>query len=158
MRAPSGDQTAGEYAFLLNVKRVRRSPARSSIQRSPGTLYGASFATARSPFGDNTIPIKFELTDQSGRNLSSRRIDVQALCVVPTPASNTDPCSNAPAGFNWTRGTPYVASLGPDSRYQVNVKTKGLDAGKTYQLLFRAAGEPNTIYHADANAAFTLSR
>lgn len=106
----------------------------------------------------STIPVKFDLTDQSGLNLSSRRIEVQALCVVPTPVSDTDPCSAAPAGFNWTRGTPYVASLGPDSRYQLNVKTKGLDAGKTYQLLFRAAGEPNTIYHADAKATFTLSR
>jgi len=30
-----------------------RAPA-ASIQRSPGTLYGASFATARVPSGDNT--------------------------------------------------------------------------------------------------------
>jgi hypothetical protein len=106
----------------------------------------------------STIPIKFGLTDQAGLNLSSGRIQVQALCVVPTPVSDIDPCSHAPAGFNWTLRTPYVASLGPDSRYQFNVKTKGLEAGRTYQLLFRAAGEPNTIYHADAKITFTMSR
>lgn len=106
----------------------------------------------------STIPVKFELTNQSGQNLSSRRIEVQALCVVPTPVPDIDPCSTAPAGFDWTLRTPHVALLGPDSRYQFNVKTKGLDAGKTYQLLFRASGEPNTIYHADAKVTFTMSR
>lgn len=122
--------------------------------------YGAGLVSK--PRDQNTagsmIPIKFELTDQSGRNLSSRGIDVRALCVVPTPVSDIDPCSNAPAGFNWTRGTTYMATLGPDSRYQFNVKTKGLETGTSYQLLFRASGEPTTIYHADAKVTFTMSR
>src|SRR5687767_5441221 len=54
MRAPSGDQTPGEYASFLNVRRVSRPLAKSSVERSPGALYGVSFTTPRMPFGDIT--------------------------------------------------------------------------------------------------------
>jgi hypothetical protein len=43
----------------------------------------------------------------------------------------------------------------------LNVKTTGLavgTGGETYQLLFRATGEPPTVYHGEAGVAFELTR
>jgi hypothetical protein len=39
-----------------------------------------------------------------------------------------------------------------------DLKTTGLTAGKTYQVLFRLAGEDSGSYHADENATFTLTK
>lgn len=49
------------------------------------------------------------------------------------------------------------------SGYQFDVKTTGLAIGQTYQLLFRAAPpqyleEALGIFHADANATFTITK
>src|SRR5437868_11652808 len=100
MRLPSADHTAGEYTSFLNVKRVRPPLARSSIQRSPGTLYGESFAMARVPSGDNTTRPSVPGGPDVLRVLPCR--STQASWKVPgaavvrythTPASDT---ANAP--------------------------------------------------------------
>jgi hypothetical protein len=97
--------------------------------------------------------------------------------VVPTPIDSTDPCAAAAPGFDWTDGTPryfrylpmrgrgghykYLPMRGRGGSYMLNVKTTGLDVGpggETYQLLFRATGEPATVYHGEAGVTFELRK
>jgi hypothetical protein len=118
----------------------------------------------KSPVNGNVgsiVPIKLELTDAAGKNLTSSGLTVQALCVVAAPASGANPCAPAPAGFNWTTGSvqsfSYLSTLATGGGYQYNVKTTGLKSGTTYQLLFRVAGEDAGSYHVDGGATFTLS-
>jgi hypothetical protein len=104
----------------------------------------------------STVPVKIELINGTGQNLSSSSIGVNALCVVVQGAKD---CSGTPA-ISYGSGSPFtfMSSLDTGAGYQLNVKTAGLTAGMTYQLLFRAAGEDSGSYHADANAAFTLTK
>jgi hypothetical protein len=125
----------------------------------------------------STIPIKIALMNFAGENLSASDLQVQALCVVPTPIDSTDPCAAAAPGFDWTDGTPryfrylpmrgrgghykYLPMRGRGGSYMLNVKTTGLDVGpggETYQLLFRATGEPATVYHGEAGVTFELRK
>jgi hypothetical protein len=107
----------------------------------------------------SSVPIKIELVNYAGTNLSSSTVAVQALCVVVSGAKD---CSNALSGFNWTSGTPqyftYMSSLAPGGGYQLNVKSTNLTAGTTYQVLLLAQGEDGGSYHAEAAATFTLTK
>jgi hypothetical protein len=111
----------------------------------------------------STIPIQIALMNFAGENLSASDLQVQALCVVPTPVDSTDSCAAAAPDFDWTDGTPryfrYLPMRGRGGSYIFGVRTAGLDVGpggETYQLLFRATGEPSTAYHADAGVTFEL--
>ncbi len=104
----------------------------------------------------STVPIKIELVNYSGKNVSSATVGVTALCVVVQGAKD---CSGTPA-ITYGTGSPFsfVATLDSGGGYQFNFKTTGLAAGPAYQLLFRAAGEDANSYHTDANAVFTLTK
>jgi hypothetical protein len=113
----------------------------------------------------STIPIKIALMNFAGESLSASELQVQALCVVPTPVDSTDPCAAAAPDFDWTDGTPqyfkYLPMRGRGGSYMLNLKTTGLDVGaggETYQLLFRATGEPATVYHGEAGVTFELRK
>jgi hypothetical protein len=112
-----------------------------------------------------TIPIKIALMNFAGENLSASELQVQALCVVPTPVDSTDPCDAAAPDFDWTEGTSryfrYLPMRGRGGSYMLNLKTTGLDGGpggETYQLLFRASGESSNVYHAEAGVTFELRK
>jgi hypothetical protein len=113
----------------------------------------------------STIPIKIALMNFAGENLSASELQVQALCVVPTPVDSTDPCDAAAPDFDWTEGTSryfrYLPMRGRGGSYMLNLKTTGLDGGpggETYQLLFRASGESSNVYHAEAGVTFELRK
>ncbi|HEX8917392.1 MAG TPA: hypothetical protein VF898_02725, partial [Chloroflexota bacterium] len=104
----------------------------------------------------STVPIKLELVDAHGTNLSSSGLAVQALCVVPQGSTS---CSSAPTGFTYSNQFfTFLASLDNGGGYQFNVKSTGLTIGHTYQLLFDVAGESASTTHSDALATFTLTK
>jgi hypothetical protein len=104
----------------------------------------------------SAVPIKIELVSASGQNLSSSSLTVNALCVVVQGAKD---CSgSAPMSFGGGSPFTFMASLDNGGGYQFNAKTTSLTIGKTYQLLFRVAGEDSTSFHADAGATFTLTK
>jgi len=104
----------------------------------------------------STVPIKIELVDAAGNNVSATTVGVEALCVVVKGATD---CSGTPA-ISYGTDSPFsfMATLDTGAGYQFNVKSTGLAAGTTDQLLFRAAGEDSSSYHADANATFNLTK
>jgi len=113
----------------------------------------------------STIPIQIALMNFADENLSASDLQVQALCVAPTSVDSTDPCAAAAPDFDWTDGVPryfrYLPMRGRGGSYMLNVKTTGLEVGpggETYQLLFRATGEPSTVYHGEAGVTFELRK
>jgi hypothetical protein len=86
------------------------------------------------------------------KNVSSSSTPVTALCVAQSTATT---CASPVISLN----APFTYSSALDNGaggYQFNVKTPKTLAKGTYILLFRAAGEPQAIYHADAGATFTV--
>jgi hypothetical protein len=104
----------------------------------------------------STVPVKVELVNATGQNVSSPTVAVQALCVV---VKGTTDCAGTPP-ISYGAGSPftYLASLAPGGGYQFNVKTTGLSSGQTYQLLFRAGSEDAGSVHADAGATLILTK
>ena len=105
----------------------------------------------------SAVPIKIKLTNAAGQNVSSSSLQVQALCVVVQGAQD---CSGTPP-ISYGSGSPftYSTNLAPGGGYQFTVKSTGLSTGKTYQMLFRVQGEPNSVYHVGPPAAtFTLTK
>jgi hypothetical protein len=104
----------------------------------------------------STVPIKLELQKYINGalvNASSASLSVQALCVVP--AGNTT-CTGAVINYAPPQAFTFMSSLDNGGGYQFNVKTPTTLAKGTYQLLFRASGEPSTTYHTDPAATFSI--
>lgn len=83
-----------------------------------------------------TVPVKLQLADAAGTNLSASGITVTVTGLAPSPAPGT-----APAGTFTFLTLP---DQGPG--YQLNVKTTGYPAG-TYTLSFTVSGDP-TVHTA----------
>lgn len=85
-----------------------------------------------SPVNSNAaVPIKIQISNYSGKNISSPAITLTIVGFTPNPAPGV-----APSGtFTYT-----VGDSGP--MYQFNVKTKDYPAG-TYTLSFTVTGDPN---------------
>lgn len=107
-----------------------------------GPLYGICplYDQEKTHKGGSTIPIKLQLCDAGGHNLSSPAIVVTAIGVMKisdTAFGSVEDSGNANPDFNF-RYDP--ASAG----YTFNLSTKGLGTG-TYRLGFKAGSDP-TIY------------
>ncbi|HKB68628.1 MAG TPA: PxKF domain-containing protein [Pyrinomonadaceae bacterium] len=87
-----------------------------------------------------TLPIKLQLCDASGTNLSSPNIFLQATSV--SLASSTISGTVQDAGnANPDNGFRYDSTLGGTGGYIFNLSTKGLTTG-TYNLTFQAGSDP----------------
>jgi hypothetical protein len=97
-----------------------------------------------------TIPIKLELTDAAGNNVSSSDIDLTAirLTLVNADGTQTQVTLQASGNSNPDDLFRYDASLGG---YIFNLSTKGLAAG-TYNFYWTAEGDPT-----EHSLSFTLS-
>jgi hypothetical protein len=142
--------TPGISSFTVTAKDKVGNASNQTVHYA--VRYGTTLLhTAPGPLPvGSTIPIQLELTNAAGRNLSSPGITVQALCVVVAGATD---CSSAARSY-----TPPQRFVALGGHYQFLVRTSGLTAGTSYQLLFRVAGEDANSYHVDANATFTLTR
>jgi hypothetical protein len=78
-----------------------------------------------------TVPIKVQLTNYSGKNLSSSKITVTVAGISPSPAPG-----KAPSG-NFT----FMSTSDAGPMYQFNLKTTGYPS-TTYTLSFKATGDP----------------
>lgn len=120
--------------------------AGNSATVSPSCPYTVTFNAPRLVYNPTTknsgssVPIKIQLLDANGTNVSSVSTTVTALCVVKQP---TTTCGNAPA-IN-KPFTYLVFDQGPG--YQYNLKTTGLAARTSYYLLYTAGADP-TVYRA----------
>ena len=86
-----------------------------------------------------TIPIKLELCDGSGNDLSSASITVHAVSVVQTSSSITGAVEDS-GGANPDNDFRFDSTLGSTGGYIFNLKTTGLATG-TYNLNFTVTGD-----------------
>jgi sugar lactone lactonase YvrE len=87
-----------------------------------------------------TIPIKLQLCDANGGNLSSSSIVVHATTLTMVSTSISGQVQDA-GNANPDNDFRYDATLGGTGGYIFNLSTKGLTTG-TYQLNFQAGSDP----------------
>lgn len=88
----------------------------------------------------STIPIKIQLCDVNGTNVSSSSVTVHAESIVRLPDGTPQP-PQAAGNSNPNNDFQYQSMLGMTSGYSYNLSTKGLASG-TYTLQFSASGDP----------------
>jgi hypothetical protein len=110
----------------------------STYATSPGTatlnvaykvaaLYSQTMANTRG----TTVPIKVQLTNYSGKNLSSSSIVLTITGLSPSPSPGV-----APSGT-----FTFLSKSDAGPMYQYNVKTTSYPSN-TYTLSFKATGDP----------------
>jgi hypothetical protein len=108
---------------------------------APGYSVCPLYDQTKAVQGGSTVPIKLELCDAAGVDVSSQSIVVTALGLtqVSTSASGSIASSgNANPDDNFR----YDSTLGTSGGYIFNLSTKGLSTG-TYRLSFTAEGDPS---------------
>jgi hypothetical protein len=99
------------------------------------------FDQTRSVKSGATFPIKLQLCDANGNDLSTSAIVVHAASV--TAVSGVPGTPDAPGNANPDNDFRFDATLGPTGGYIFNLSTGGLASG-TYSLQFIAGSDPVT--------------
>jgi hypothetical protein len=99
------------------------------------------FDQTRSVHSGATFPIKLQLCDANGNDLSSSAIVVHATSVSAVSGSSGTP--DSPGNANPDNDFRFDATLGSNGGYIFNLSTGGLTPG-TYSLQFSAGSDPIT--------------
>jgi len=87
----------------------------------------------------STIPVKLQLCDGTGNNLSSPSITVHAVSITQTSTSISGPVEDS-GNANPDNDFRFDSTLGGTGGYIFNLSTKGLATG-TYNLNFTVTGD-----------------
>lgn len=91
----------------------------------------------------STVPVRFQLCDAQGQNLSSASIVVTATGLVKRDGIATSTTVEDAGNANPDDRFRYDAGLGGTGGYIYNLSTKGLSTG-TWELRFTVSGDPMT--------------
>jgi subtilisin-like proprotein convertase family protein len=131
----------GAWTFTVTATDAAGNAADVSNHYAVAYKIGLLYDSGKARQIGSTIPIKLQLTDAFGNNLSSANVIVTALRVekissyapgILEDAGNSNPDDN----FRFT-------NLDGTGGYIFNLKTTGLTTG-TYVLVFRAGADPTT--------------
>jgi predicted extracellular nuclease len=101
----------------------------------------ALYDQAKAHNAGSTIPVRIQITDADGNNLSSPGTVVKALGISQDDDAEVGELSPAPSTANPDSNFRFDASLGGTGGYIYNLRTQGLSAG-TYYLYFTVGSDP----------------
>ncbi|MBI2323062.1 MAG: hypothetical protein HYU88_13460 [Chloroflexi bacterium] len=126
------------------VATVMRPDGQRPVLLTPTYTICPLYDRTKAAHGNAIIPIKLQLCDTSGTNLSSPAVTVHVVSIVPV--SGSAPSAVVDAGnANPDDDLRYSAGLGGTGGYIFNLSTRGLGTG-TYDLRFTAGRDP--VVHA----------
>jgi hypothetical protein len=135
--------TAGTQTFTVTAKDNVGNTATPvsvtyAVKYNLCLLYDPSRAAKRG----STIPLKIELCDASGKDVSSPTVTVTAVQVVQASTATTSAIVDS-GNANPDSNFRFSADLGTSGGYIFNLNTGGLTTG-TYFLLLTVGGDPTT--------------
>jgi len=142
--SPIDTSTVGVHSFTVSSSDIAGNSTSTTVSYT--VAYGICnlYDPTKVKKAGSTVPIRIELCDAAGNDLSSGAIAVHADLI--TPGSLAPTSTSNPGDF-----FIFDATLGTSGGYIYNEQTKGLPPG-TYMLHFSAAGDPT-----DHTAVFMLS-
>ena len=132
----------GSKTFTVSATDAVGNSSTQSV--SYNVAFGACllYDTTHAAKSGSTIPIKFELCDAAGNDVSSSAITVTALQIVMVSTGVTDTIIDA-GNANPDNNFRFDGGLAPMGGYIFNLKTTGLATG-TYIVTFSATGDTTT--------------
>ena len=123
----------------------------SYAQNSAGVVFGGAlesrynvvvqYDSTRAAQGGSVLPIKIQLADANGNNVSASTLSVTATSVTKISNNATGPLESV-GNANPDNNFRYDSSIGTSGGYIYNLSTNGLSSG-TYALSFTVTGDPS---------------
>jgi hypothetical protein len=135
---------AGGKTFVVGATDGAGNPASLTVTYAVGYQANPLYDTAKLHKSGSTIPIKLQLFDHAGGNISNAELTVRAVGVRPV-GSNASVAANSPGNSNPDavfRFDPALDTTG--GGYEFNLKTTGLAPGR-YNLYF-VVGDAAHVY------------
>ncbi len=137
--------TVGVKTFAVNAADLAGNAAAQAVGYTVGYGLNLLYDANRVHKGGSTVPVKLQLFDSAGANLSSAATVLRAVGVSLVTSETTGPATDA-GNSNPDSDFRFDPALGGTGGYQFNLKTDGLAPG-TYRLSFTVGGDPH-VYAA----------
>jgi hypothetical protein len=128
--------TVGSFTFTVNATDIWGNAAETSATYNVGYAICALYNTAQPANSGSTIPVKLQICDAEGNNISTSSIAVNVVSITGLDEATYAAVSSGKANPDGL--FRYDASLGG---YIFNLSTKDVPAG-SYLLNFQVAGDP----------------
>ena len=137
--------TVGSKSFTVSATdNVGNSPSPQSVAYAVGFGISVLYDQTKAAKSGSVIPIKLQLVDALGHNVSSAGLVVHAASLVQIATSASEVINDA-GNANPDVNFRFDSSLGTGGGYIFNLKTTGLSTG-TYKLGFIVGADPSIYW------------
>jgi hypothetical protein len=136
--------TVGAKSFTVTATDAVGDPSTQSVTYTVGYAICALYDQTKAHKSGSTVPIKLQLCDANGVDVSSAGVIVNATGLAKKDATATASVDDAGAANSPDNNFRYDATLGATGGYIYNLSTKGLTTG-TWALSFTAGGATYTV-------------
>ena len=139
--SPIDTATPGAKTFMVTTADEAGNRMTKTVAYTVGYRVAPLYEVEQAHKAGSTVPVKLQLLDAAGANLSSAAVPVRALGVSLVSTETYGPVADA-GHANPDGGFRFDPSLGETGGYVFNLKTTGYAPG-TYKLYFTAGADPH---------------
>lgn len=139
--SPLDTTTAGAKTFTVNTTDEAGNQTTKTVNYTVGFALAPLYEVDKTHKAGSAVPVKLQLLDNAGANLSSAERVVRALGVSLVSADTYGPVADA-GNANPDQNFRFDPTLGETGGYIFNLKTTGYAPG-TYQLYFKVGADPH---------------
>ncbi|HWW76439.1 MAG TPA: hypothetical protein VNZ44_13665, partial [Pyrinomonadaceae bacterium] len=142
---PDGAQidtaTPGAKTFTVNTADLAGNIAAQTVNYTVGYNLGLLYDPSKLNNAGSTVPVKLQLVDVAGANLSTAEMVVHVLGTSPASSDTYTAAAIAAGSANPNGDFRFDPTLGTGGGYIFNLKTTGFAPG-AYKLYFNVGGDP----------------
>ena len=139
--SPLDTATAGAKTFTVSTSDMAGNQSTLTVNYTVGFALARLYDENKENKSGSTVPLKLQLLDHAGANLSSAGRVIHAVGVGLASANTYGP-PNAPGNSNPDQNFRFDPTLGATGGYIYNLKTTGYAPG-TYRLYFTVGADPH---------------
>ncbi|HEX8557077.1 MAG TPA: pectinesterase family protein [Pyrinomonadaceae bacterium] len=138
---PLDTATPGAKTFTVTTADGAGNHTTRTVNYTVGYVVAPLYEVGKAHKAGSAVPLKLQLLDAAGANLSSAGVTARVLGVSLVPSETYAPTADAGAA-NHDGGFRFDPALGETGGYIFNLKTTGYAAG-TYRLHFTVGSDPH---------------
>ncbi|HYG83002.1 MAG TPA: PxKF domain-containing protein, partial [Pyrinomonadaceae bacterium] len=139
--SPLDTAAPGAKTFAVSTTDEAGNHTTASVGYTVGYTVGTLYEVEKAHRAGSTVPVKLQLLDAAGANLSSASTAVRALGVSPVTSETYETAADA-GNANPGGGFRFDPTVGETGGYIFNLKTTGYAPG-AYKLYFTVGADPH---------------